>query len=883
MERTPCQAQHAYTALSRHNDLQLLHEFILDLNPYASISTSMSVGFGFSAGDFIAAVNLIGTVIDALRDSGDASSEYRSLISQLYTLESALLKVKRLELDDSQHAELIALRQAAAQCQNTIDQFWEKIKKYQPSLRAGGSGSRVRDGWRKVKWAVCKKEDVVRFKADLMAHTESIELLLTTVQMAATRIGEKKNEDCHRSLVGRVQDSYFGCMQRMTVILETVSTGIRQGRQLLEMTAKVIQTNVQIFQIVLNIQSVITQIPGQIERQQPVYFIDALGRHTPFHLEFITSAETLILVLKNNFRNIGTGATKIEKGEFAVQDSVTKHDINLESAWEAVFRPGQKVAMSMVFNSAKATNMYCPTCREDNGDDFAEDEDIECRKCKMVYRRSISWTTPEPLPSFSMTTAQTTPVSEADFMDLDVSRVEGASKGKAKRKKPHDEDEEMALFRRVRIKTSIVLPTASSRPGSPVNLEVESNNKPSYRLFCEWSIVGCKAEFSAQECDEWIEHSAAHIGDLVWTLKFRCPICFEGFSRTHDNGTAPSVKDVPYHFSQRMHHIKAHLDNGEAIPADALPRSSNPALTSLPEVQYPTIEMDEEEPKPIKRQRHFNFDEWASTVTNFQGNFDYEESGSNKSGKEHAGSSECEDLDFGVDGRYLYQYSEHQKESPSRLEPPFRSTTAERTKSPPHNDAESHRHTDGTREESRNSGGIIHSAELQSRLRSKQRSARSMVGRSSDPSPERAERPSLQFEAKPKERLIRFMAGGTSDSSDEDSASGNHASYASSTRTRLSEDAKSLANDSSREEAMSEMDVPPPKLEEYRSRVRQLGSVRLSEPGGQVGPGIFAEEARRYAPTLLALFLVLMLSLLVLRLKKLISKRDNSLLHHQSL
>ena len=35
----------------------------------------------------------------------------------------------------------------------------------------------------KIKWALCKKEDVVRFKTDLMAHTESIELLLTTVHM----------------------------------------------------------------------------------------------------------------------------------------------------------------------------------------------------------------------------------------------------------------------------------------------------------------------------------------------------------------------------------------------------------------------------------------------------------------------------------------------------------------------------------------------------------------------------------------------------------------------------------------------------------------------------------------------------------------------------
>jgi hypothetical protein len=143
----------------------------------------MSVGFGFSAGDFISALELVTTVVNALRKSGDSSTEYQTLIKQLYTLESALIRVKQLKLDHAQHAEVVALRQAAAQCQNTIDMFWEKIKKYQPSLRARGSGSRVKDSWRKIKWALCKKEDVVKFKVDLMAHIESIDVLLTTVHM----------------------------------------------------------------------------------------------------------------------------------------------------------------------------------------------------------------------------------------------------------------------------------------------------------------------------------------------------------------------------------------------------------------------------------------------------------------------------------------------------------------------------------------------------------------------------------------------------------------------------------------------------------------------------------------------------------------------------
>jgi hypothetical protein len=51
----------------------------------------MSVGFSFSAGDFIAALELLTKVVNSLRERGDASTEYQALISQLYSLETALL------------------------------------------------------------------------------------------------------------------------------------------------------------------------------------------------------------------------------------------------------------------------------------------------------------------------------------------------------------------------------------------------------------------------------------------------------------------------------------------------------------------------------------------------------------------------------------------------------------------------------------------------------------------------------------------------------------------------------------------------------------------------------------------------------------------------
>lgn len=122
-------------------------------------------------------------MVTALRESGGSSARYQALISQLSALETALIHVKELDLDGAQHSQVVALRQAAAQCTSTIEGFLEKIRKYQPSLGGGGSEQTVKDVWRKFQWAIWEEESIVRFRADLMAHTESIELLLLTIEM----------------------------------------------------------------------------------------------------------------------------------------------------------------------------------------------------------------------------------------------------------------------------------------------------------------------------------------------------------------------------------------------------------------------------------------------------------------------------------------------------------------------------------------------------------------------------------------------------------------------------------------------------------------------------------------------------------------------------
>ena len=143
----------------------------------------MSVGFGFSAGDFVAAIGLVHTVIESLSASGTSSNVYQSLISELYVLEDALIRVKHVELDDEQAGERVALERAAAECHRTIDKFMGKIEKYQPHLRAGGSNNKIKDAWMKVRWAVLNKDELEEFKAALRGHQSAIEVLLLSLQM----------------------------------------------------------------------------------------------------------------------------------------------------------------------------------------------------------------------------------------------------------------------------------------------------------------------------------------------------------------------------------------------------------------------------------------------------------------------------------------------------------------------------------------------------------------------------------------------------------------------------------------------------------------------------------------------------------------------------
>ena len=141
------------------------------------------MSFGWSAGDIVAAIQLVVKLAGALEDSAGSSSQYCEVIRELYSLERALLDVKNLQLEPQQHHRQVALFGAALQCRETIDQFMRKIGKYQLALRQGGSGSWVKDALRKMQWSLCSQKEVDVFRPSLSAHTSAIGIMLQAIQM----------------------------------------------------------------------------------------------------------------------------------------------------------------------------------------------------------------------------------------------------------------------------------------------------------------------------------------------------------------------------------------------------------------------------------------------------------------------------------------------------------------------------------------------------------------------------------------------------------------------------------------------------------------------------------------------------------------------------
>ena len=147
------------------------------------------VPFGFSVGDFIAGINLLIDAIHSLNDTNGAQADYEELGRQLRNLKNGFECIEGLNLDTMQVAQVSAVDTALSDCRLCIDAFIKRNSRFKsletPSGEKWTLAALKRQG-RKVQWALWKKADVAKFRAEIQQHSEAVQMLLASIQMLET-------------------------------------------------------------------------------------------------------------------------------------------------------------------------------------------------------------------------------------------------------------------------------------------------------------------------------------------------------------------------------------------------------------------------------------------------------------------------------------------------------------------------------------------------------------------------------------------------------------------------------------------------------------------------------------------------------------------------
>ena len=143
--------------------------------------------FAPSLGDIIALSILIKELVKALEESRGSSAEYQDCVRKLWALNRVVREVETIcksnkttiELN-AQHETLLCI---ANLCKGSIEKVLKGIRKFRPSLRKGGSGSRMRDTLRKAQWQVLRSDELAKITAEAGCYCSIFSLHISIASM----------------------------------------------------------------------------------------------------------------------------------------------------------------------------------------------------------------------------------------------------------------------------------------------------------------------------------------------------------------------------------------------------------------------------------------------------------------------------------------------------------------------------------------------------------------------------------------------------------------------------------------------------------------------------------------------------------------------------
>lgn len=150
----------------------------------------MPVPFGVSPGDFIAAIDLVHAICEALRSSTGSSEQYRGVVSALQSLKDALEQLHSINATDE---EKLRIGEIVDRAKQSLLRFDGKIRKYDAAL----GESQTRAWWRslpkKIQWQRYSSDDIRCLQNELSQHSHALQVLLAKIQKYVRPIVKRKS------------------------------------------------------------------------------------------------------------------------------------------------------------------------------------------------------------------------------------------------------------------------------------------------------------------------------------------------------------------------------------------------------------------------------------------------------------------------------------------------------------------------------------------------------------------------------------------------------------------------------------------------------------------------------------------------------------------
>ena len=143
----------------------------------------MIVPFGFSVGDFIAAIGLTKDVISSLKGRGGAIEACYELLNELQTDCETLKRLQSTKLPSRYAADQTAIARQADKLHASALKLFQVIQQYEVDFRRPGTEKFYRAVNKKSKWALVMLDRIDRYRTDVQAQSLTLRLILERINL----------------------------------------------------------------------------------------------------------------------------------------------------------------------------------------------------------------------------------------------------------------------------------------------------------------------------------------------------------------------------------------------------------------------------------------------------------------------------------------------------------------------------------------------------------------------------------------------------------------------------------------------------------------------------------------------------------------------------